>query len=157
MFALAAEIVRQTDERILPTFATTLGMEKGLKAYRTAIGATQIAPNSSQSSPEDSSSKERTVGIAAGVAVGAFVLVAVCVALLFWVHQRRQHSASDPVSSTTSCLLVTDIQGSTQLWEKVDGDAMGAAVELHFALLRKAAIEHQGLECATEGGCGEEG
>lgn len=41
--------------------------------------------------------------------------------------------------------VVTDVEGSTQLWEW-DAEVMGEAVELHNSVLRAAMEEHGGHE-----------
>ena len=48
------------------------------------------------------------------------------------------------------CLLFTDVEGSTQLWE-ASPRAMADALALHNRLLRALLVVHQGYEVKTEG------
>src|SRR5687768_14190492 len=54
----------------------------------------------------------------------------------------RQSMADLPRGTVT--FLLTDIEGSTALWER-DRAAMAAAVERHLALLRAAIEAHSGV------------
>ena len=56
--------------------------------------------------------------------------------------------------SGTVTFLFTDIEGSTQLWER-DRTAMAAAVERHFQLLRAAIEAHGGVLFKTVGDAGQ--
>lgn len=76
--------------------------------------------------------------------------------LLLFAVQRQRHRdlfgavvAPGPGQDTT--LLVTDIQGSTQLWEMLPADVMDRALRMHQAVLRSALRRHAGYESATEG------
>src|SRR3712207_5139180 len=52
--------------------------------------------------------------------------------------------------SGTVTFLLTDVQGSTALWEDAP-EAMGAALVRHDALLRAAIVEHGGHVVKTTG------
>jgi class 3 adenylate cyclase len=49
-----------------------------------------------------------------------------------------------------AALVLTDVQGSTELWE-ADPMAMKKALELHDAIIRKLCAQHRGYEVDTEG------
>ncbi|KAG2450151.1 hypothetical protein HYH02_000253 [Chlamydomonas schloesseri] len=50
-----------------------------------------------------------------------------------------------------ACLVVTDIQDSTSLWEALPPVEMDTAIDAHHACLRKLLLKHEGYESATEG------
>jgi predicted ATPase/class 3 adenylate cyclase len=53
-------------------------------------------------------------------------------------------------ASLTATFLMSDIEGSTRLWAR-HGDAMGAALEAHDALLRRAVVDAGGEVFKTTG------
>ena len=48
------------------------------------------------------------------------------------------------------CLVSTDVEGSTELWEW-DRDAMDAATKIHDRIMRSKLAEFYGFEVNTEG------
>src|SRR5215207_10161738 len=64
---------------------------------------------------------------------------------------RRDRGVPMPeLPSGTVTFLFTDVEGSTQLWER-DRVAMAAAVDCHLALLREAVTAHSGVLFKTVG------
>ncbi|KAG2442677.1 hypothetical protein HXX76_002760 [Chlamydomonas incerta] len=59
-------------------------------------------------------------------------------------------SARAPAASPDMCLVVTDIESSTVLWEALPAAVMDRAVGLHHACLRRALVKNQGYESCTE-------
>ena len=55
-----------------------------------------------------------------------------------------------PAPSGTITLVFTDIQGSTQLWEKLGND-FRPLLDQHNRIIREAIAHHQGYEVKTEG------
>lgn len=66
-------------------------------------------------------------------------------------HQDLWGGALPPGVSPDTTLLITDIQGSTGLWEALEPGVMDAALAQHDAALRSAAARHRGYESMTEG------
>eukprot|EP00798_Chlamydomonas_sp_ICE-L_P026778 gene26778-4362_t len=63
-------------------------------------------------------------------------------------------SAGDALPSGDSpntTLVVTDIESSTNLWEKLDATVMDSALTIHHAVIREIARKHRGYENGTEG------
>src|SRR4051812_30429768 len=63
--------------------------------------------------------------------------------------------AADPNGATAApsgelTLVFTDVQGSTQLWER-QANGMRRALQLHNDLLRALLVSNQGYEVKTEG------
>ena len=59
-------------------------------------------------------------------------------------------SAETELTSGTVTFLLTDIEGSTRLWETVP-DAMDAALERHNRLLTEVIEEHGGVVVTSRG------
>ena len=47
-------------------------------------------------------------------------------------------------------IVITDIQGSTMMWEQ-DPSAMKDALDVHDAIVRKCYVKQSGYEITTEG------
>ena len=56
--------------------------------------------------------------------------------------------------SGTVTFLLTDVEGSTALWEEAPG-AMRAAMARHDALFEAAVAEHRGVHIRPRGGRGD--
>ncbi|KAG1654212.1 hypothetical protein FOA52_010589 [Chlamydomonas sp. UWO 241] len=69
--------------------------------------------------------------------------------------RRRSGSSRGPLKAPGAgpgtCLLVTDIENSTHLWETLPEKSMDCALRLHSGCLRELMLEHRGYESATEG------
>ncbi|KXZ56879.1 hypothetical protein GPECTOR_1g793 [Gonium pectorale] len=65
--------------------------------------------------------------------------------------RRRRWESRAPGPSPDTCLVVTDIQDSTALWEALPASVMDASVDLHHSTVRRLLLMHAGYESATEG------
>src|SRR5919107_5988110 len=65
------------------------------------------------------------------------------------VNQRKDREMRDLPRGTVT-FLFTDIEGSTERWER-DRQAMAAAIERHLALLDAAILAHGGVHFKTVG------
>ncbi|PNH00256.1 Adenylate cyclase, partial [Tetrabaena socialis] len=69
-----------------------------------------------------------------------------------WRRRELVSWRSDaPGASSKTTLLITDIEGSTQLWEELPAVVMGYALRLHHSCIRRILVRHRGYESATEG------
>ncbi|KAL6754375.1 hypothetical protein V8C86DRAFT_2704942 [Haematococcus lacustris] len=93
--------------------------------------------------------------IALVVGLGATLMVAVAALLVrphlkrLWAQQQTWRQA--PGVGPHTCLLVTDIQDSTWLWDSLAPEVMNMALKLHNDCLRTLAADHQGYESVWEG------
>src|SRR5690349_19948819 len=62
----------------------------------------------------------------------------------------RRRSPSVEAPTGTVALVFTDVQGSTQLWERCSG-GMRTALEVHDRVLRTLLAEHGGHEVKSQG------
>ncbi|GLI64166.1 hypothetical protein VaNZ11_007352 [Volvox africanus] len=97
------------------------------------------------------------VGIGVGAGVGGGLLLfglltlAVVVLLRPAFLSARHGKWYVPYASPECTLVVTDMEGSTTLWEAFPGDVMQAALQKHDAIARRTLSRHRGYESATEG------
>src|SRR5437016_9732947 len=63
---------------------------------------------------------------------------------------KRTTPTMPKLPTGTVAFLMTDIEGSTRLWES-HGEVMGKAVARHFALLRQAISRHKGTVVKSVG------
>ncbi|GFH09622.1 guanylate cyclase domain-containing protein [Haematococcus lacustris] len=56
-----------------------------------------------------------------------------------------------PAAGDKATLVITDVQGSSKLWELLPAGVMEASMKLHDELTRRLAVIHLGYEWATEG------
>jgi len=67
------------------------------------------------------------------------------------LNPRALNKAKDLMSPTgTVSIVVTDVQGSTALWESCPSD-MKAAIDIHDTIMRQCYTNHHGYEINTEG------
>ncbi|GIL89225.1 hypothetical protein Vretifemale_17026 [Volvox reticuliferus] len=86
------------------------------------------------------------------------VVMAVCLsASLIWHFLRirnkvlLQESGRMPGADPNTTLVVTDVQGSTTLWEVLSGDLMDEVLHIHHRVVRQAISQWKGYEVFTEG------
>ena len=83
--------------------------------------------------------------------IGLPVLFLLAVSGLFmWTFCRKRMSLKNAPRTSPLALVFTDIENSTMLWE-VCGDDMGAAVEMHHAIIRSHIDEYGAYEVKTIG------
>ncbi|KAL6761965.1 hypothetical protein V8C86DRAFT_3179489 [Haematococcus lacustris] len=56
-----------------------------------------------------------------------------------------------PVAGDKATLVITDVQGSSKLWETMPAGVMEVSMKLHDDLVRRLALDSSGYEWATEG------
>ncbi|GIL94168.1 hypothetical protein Vretimale_332, partial [Volvox reticuliferus] len=97
------------------------------------------------------------IGIGIGGGIGGSMLLVGLLTLVVVVMLRpaflsaRHRKWYVPYASPECTLVVTDMEGSTNLWEAFPGDVMQAALQMHDAIARKTLTRHRGYESATEG------
>ena len=86
---------------------------------------------------------------------GAFIL---CLLGIVWVRRRKKvHSSrvgdamKEAPSGRQVAFVVTDIEGSTALWEIAPPGLMEAGMEIHDGVMREALEDADGYEIRTEG------
>lgn len=92
-----------------------------------------------------------------GAAGAMVIVVAVCWALFLVYKYHKLHYRSwlgkllPPGKGVEATILVSDIQGSTCLWELLPPDVMDRAINIHHECIRRHLLVHHGYEVATEG------
>ncbi|GFH22541.1 guanylate cyclase domain-containing protein, partial [Haematococcus lacustris] len=70
-------------------------------------------------------------------------------------HARLQRSllghVLPPAAGDKATLVITDVQGSSKLWEVLPAIVVEASMKLHDNLIRRLAQDHAGYEFGTEG------
>ncbi|KAL6761952.1 nucleotide cyclase [Haematococcus lacustris] len=56
-----------------------------------------------------------------------------------------------PAAGDKATLVITDVQGSSKLWETMPAGVMDVSMKLHDELVRRLALDSSGYEWATEG------
>ncbi|KAJ9529285.1 hypothetical protein QJQ45_007967 [Haematococcus lacustris] len=56
-----------------------------------------------------------------------------------------------PAAGDKATLVITDVQGSSKLWETMPAGVMEVSMKLHDELVRRLALDSSGYEWATEG------
>ncbi|GFH09611.1 guanylyl and adenylyl cyclase family member [Haematococcus lacustris] len=56
-----------------------------------------------------------------------------------------------PAAGDKATLVITDVQGSSKLWETLPAGVMESSMKVHDELLRRLALDSSGYEWATEG------
>ncbi|KAG1669083.1 hypothetical protein FOA52_004002 [Chlamydomonas sp. UWO 241] len=127
------------------------------ESLRAGLGILAIAPSLPPPAPTPPTTLETgntQLAIIIGVIIPvAIVLSAVLIALFVVRHRRRSLFGGllvpSPGKDTT--LVVTDIMGSTPLWETLAPGVMECALATHNAVVRRALGKWSGYEQATEG------
>ncbi|KAG2501111.1 hypothetical protein HYH03_000929 [Edaphochlamys debaryana] len=114
-------------------------------------------PGSQPPAPVESGGLDEAtkIGVGVGAGVGGAVLLLGVFALVAVLLQPNASSARRkraylPYASPECTLLVTDVQGSTSLWELLPAEVMQASLQLHDAVIRRLLSQHGGYESATE-------
>ncbi|PNW85864.1 hypothetical protein CHLRE_03g202202v5 [Chlamydomonas reinhardtii] len=107
-------------------------------------------------------SKSASAAVAGGiVAAVCFTVLAVLALLLVYRVWRRRglgrrlssnwRVLEAPSASPDTALLVTDIEGSTSLWEALPEEVMDRALRVHHITVRTVGRKYSAYESATEG------
>ncbi|KAG2482375.1 hypothetical protein HYH03_018695 [Edaphochlamys debaryana] len=124
-------------------------------------GEAPWAPVAAEAPPRKTGGVADFVIFITAVAAGFGVIAAGAVGLdLFARHMRRRTGdwrktrgprMAAPQPSPDLTILITDIEGSTTLWEALPAPVMDAALRLHAQLVRGLLVHHGGYESCTEG------
>ncbi|KAJ9528957.1 hypothetical protein QJQ45_000519 [Haematococcus lacustris] len=156
--------------------AAMTSMTSGLRAVRDSLGAaafreqlwgttgfvppTQPPPPKPPSPPPTGGPALSTPLLATVIAVPVGVCLAVMVLLLvIIIHLRRNAKLQrslmghvlPPAAGDKATLVITDVQGSSKLWETLPAGVMEASMKVHDELVRRLALDSSGYEWATEG------
>ncbi|KAG2497706.1 hypothetical protein HYH03_004443 [Edaphochlamys debaryana] len=128
-----------------------------LPGYRTGsvIGGTTVSSKTSAGS----SRSGVNVGLIVGLVVGCTVaVVAGALALGYCVRGRGRGAGASywalveaPPPGPATCIAVTDIEGSTSLWEALPEAVLDRALRTHHRVVRTTSSLYRGYESATEG------
>ncbi|KAG2494763.1 hypothetical protein HYH03_007008 [Edaphochlamys debaryana] len=118
-------------------------------------GHTETAAGNPSEPGEGSSSR---VGLAVGVSLGSALLAVLALGFCYLKTHRRRRSSTGywalveaPKPGPATCIAVTDIEGSTSLWEALPEAVLDGALRTHHRVVRTASALHRGYESATEG------
>ena len=67
-----------------------------------------------------------------------------------WTDPSRASIRRSCFPAGTVTFLLSDIEGSTRLWER-DPEAMGVAIPAHYAMLAEAIARHGGVRPVEQG------
>ncbi|GFR52862.1 hypothetical protein Agub_g15489 [Astrephomene gubernaculifera] len=105
-----------------------------------------------------SGQSQRNVAIHALAAslAGATTLSVVLVCVVWQLRSTRRlryrfGRITAPGAGLATTICITDIEGSTRLWETLPGDVMSQAIQLHNQCIRHCATANNGYESAWEG------
>ncbi|KAG2436846.1 hypothetical protein HXX76_006366 [Chlamydomonas incerta] len=134
-----------------------------LAEYRSSLGLAG-SPSGAVYEPEQDSggqSKSLSAAVAGGIAAAVGTTVLVVLALLVYRVWRRRglgrrvssnwRVLEAPSASPDTVLLVTDIEGSTSLWEALPEEVMDRALRVHHITVRTVGRKFYAYESATEG------
>ncbi|GLI61280.1 hypothetical protein VaNZ11_003629 [Volvox africanus] len=163
-FPLDADQLSLLMDQLYATLSSHYSLSSSTAAQYTAFLNIGYAPSQQQQEQAGEIDNGATNGIGQAVGRGVAITVAglaVLVAGLYVVHRRacglRSRSMRGswcpdaPTVSPNTTLAITDIEGSTRLWEELPEVVMDCALRLHHACLRRVLVRHQGYESATEG------
>ncbi|KAJ9529025.1 hypothetical protein QJQ45_007101 [Haematococcus lacustris] len=158
--------------------AAMTSMTAGLRAVRETLGAaafreqlwgtTGFAPPGLPPPPTPPSPSPPLAGgpalstplLATAIAVPVGVCLVVMVLLLVIITHLRRHAklprslmghVLPPAAGDKATLVITDVQGSSKLWELLPAGVMEASMKLHDELTRRLTVVNLGYEWATEG------
>ncbi|GFH15244.1 guanylate cyclase domain-containing protein, partial [Haematococcus lacustris] len=158
--------------------AAMTSMTSGLRAVRDSLGAaafreqlwgtTGFVPPGLPPPPTPPSPSPPLAGgpalstplLATAIAVPVGVCLVVMVLLLVIITHLRRHAklprslmghVLPPGAGDKATLVITDVQGSSKLWELLPAGVMEASMKLHDELTRRLAVVNLGYEWATEG------
>ncbi|KAG2444128.1 hypothetical protein HYH02_009068 [Chlamydomonas schloesseri] len=141
-------------------------MSELVDEYKAALGVhSKPAPTPTASSDTGSEGSSSNTGSVVGIAVGVSVAAVAALSLLgFLLCHRRLRLRGDrggaaevdewmvvpaPQAGPATCIAVTDIEGSTSLWETLPEAVMDQALRIHHHVVRTVSVRHGGYESAT--------
>ncbi|GFH10144.1 guanylate cyclase domain-containing protein, partial [Haematococcus lacustris] len=158
--------------------AAMTSMTSGLRAVRDSLGAaafreqlwgtTGFVPPTQPPPPTPPSPSPPLAGGPAlstpllatviAVPVGVCSLLMVLLTVII-THLRRNAKLQrsllghvlPPAAGDKATLVITDVQGSSKLWETLPAGVMEASMKVHDELVRRLALDSSGYEWATEG------
>ncbi|KAL6756682.1 nucleotide cyclase [Haematococcus lacustris] len=156
--------------------AAMTSMTSGLRAVRDSLGAaafreqlwgttgfvppTQPPPRAPPSPPLAGGPALSTPLLATVIAVPVGLCLAVMALLLVVITHLRRNAKLQrsllghvlpPAAGDKATLVITDVQGSSKLWETLPAGVMEASMKVHDELVRRLALDSSGYEWATEG------
>ncbi|GFH27598.1 guanylate cyclase domain-containing protein, partial [Haematococcus lacustris] len=153
-------------------------MTSGLRAVRDSLGAaafreqlwgtTGFVPPTQPPPPTPPSPSPPLAGgpalstplLASVIAVPVGLCLAVMVLLLVIITHLRRNAKLQrsllghvlpPAAGDKATLVITDVQGSSKLWETLPAGVMESGMKVHDELVRRLALDSSGYEWATEG------
>ncbi|KAJ9529019.1 hypothetical protein QJQ45_007090 [Haematococcus lacustris] len=158
--------------------AAMTSMTSGLRAVRDSLGAaafreqlwgtTGFVPPTQPPPPTPPSPSPPLAGGPAlstpllatviAVSVGVCSLLMVLLVVII-THLRRNAKLQrsllghvlPPAAGDKATLVITDVQGSSKLWETLPAGVMEASMKVHDEVVRRLALDSSGYEWATEG------
>jgi len=155
-----AEVMHAAAHDISNVVAGNGGTHMLRTLYLPSIGYTPEEPDAPATQHQvvahDTKPAASLLAIAIGLpVVGALLLLLTGAVLWREVrkHRREGHHTPTPPPGPGpgTCLLVTDVENSTRLWESLPAEVMDEAMRQHCTLLRSLMAKHSGYESATEG------
>ncbi|GFH22600.1 uncharacterized protein HaLaN_20090, partial [Haematococcus lacustris] len=158
--------------------AAMTSMTSGLRAVRDSLGAaafreqlwgtTGFVPPTQPPPPTPPSPSPPLAGgpalstplLATVIAVPVGLCLAVMVLLVVIITHLRRNAKLQrsllghvlpPAAGDKATLVITDVQGSSKLWEALPSGVMEASMQVHDEGVRKLALDSSGYEWATEG------
>ncbi|KAG2436828.1 hypothetical protein HXX76_006350 [Chlamydomonas incerta] len=141
-----------------PNFLNELATE-----YKAVLGVYTKPITAAAESEGSAGSTASVVGIAVGVSIAGVVALSLLGVVLCHRRVRLRGAGGDapdvdewmvvpaPQAGPATCIAVTDIEGSTSLWEALPEATMDQALRIHHRIVRAISVRHNGYESATEG------
>eukprot|EP00193_Tetraselmis_chui_P015583 CAMPEP_0177779206 /NCGR_PEP_ID=MMETSP0491_2-20121128/16441_1 /TAXON_ID=63592 /ORGANISM="Tetraselmis chuii, Strain PLY429" /LENGTH=1290 /DNA_ID=CAMNT_0019298685 /DNA_START=350 /DNA_END=4222 /DNA_ORIENTATION=+ len=115
-----------------------------------SLGEREIFPASEGDSGGGNMHLSAQIGIAVGVAIAVVAALSVFVVFVMRKGAASFRAVGPPKLGGNVTLVITDIQGSTSLWDMYPAE-MARDIALHHRCLRATLKEFHGYEIATEG------
>ncbi|KAG2497722.1 hypothetical protein HYH03_004458 [Edaphochlamys debaryana] len=136
---------------------------EGLSGRLTGVLHPAVHVDVSSTAPGAHASSQPTaarIGLIVGLVIGCTAAMAAGVlALGFFLGRQQRRAAGSsywalveaPPPGPATCIAVTDIEGSTSLWEALPEAVLDRALRTHHRVVRTTSSLYRGYESATEG------
>ncbi|GFH17329.1 guanylyl and adenylyl cyclase family member [Haematococcus lacustris] len=129
-------------------------------SYAKALEATLALPGTAMDFRVAGGPALSTPLLASVIAVPVGLCLAVMALLLVIITHLRRNAKLQrslmghvlpPAAGDKATLVITDVQGSSKLWETLPAGVMEASMKVHDEVVRRLALNSSGYEWATEG------
>ncbi|KAG1668621.1 hypothetical protein FOA52_001490 [Chlamydomonas sp. UWO 241] len=149
-----AQIAANVQAEHAAILASSGSLDVVQQSLRAGLGILAIVGSPPHTPPITLDTGNTHLAIILGVTIPVAIVLSAVLVVLFVVRHRRRSLFGRllvPLPGEDTTLVVTDIMGSTPLWETLGPGVMECALATHNAVVRKALGKWSGYEQATEG------